>query len=383
MSLQSYFFKILLNSKRHGALLALAAVALGLSSFALLVIQGTMGGLQSGVESRSKYYKAHASLVFPMTDESQVLEVVNVLRSQGMQAIPMLELEVLVKNGTYTTAAKLWALHPEYPLPFYEVSSGNALGADLGLVLKSHEGSELEVIFPTSTDPLLGDVPRTLAMEAGPSLMTQLPEVDATLLLTRASMVQNILRYRGMNQIKIFSTFDEKIIKQVLAKNVLPGAIFRTWEQENHTLVWALGMESAVMIFLFSAMTALVSLAIVSGLMLYFSKIKRDLIALWVLGLGLRDIKKQMQTLSQILCLGPILIGMILGLIFLLALDHWGGDIMPVIFVERKIPIAFKMRYFFLSIAIPYVISSTASWLALHILGHSKENFLHGLRGQG
>lgn len=382
MAFPYYFLQALLKSKRHGALLALAAVALGLSSFALLVLQSTMGGLQRGVESRSQYYKSQGTILFELSEEIHVREVVEKLRQHKMAAVPVLELEVLAKNGAYTAPARVWGIDPDYPLPFVEHIPGPLIGADLSFQIKAIEGQNIEFIIPTATDPLLGDIPRSMFETIGPSLVTQLPDLDSSMVLVRDSSLQNVLRFQGFNQIKIFGPVDERIVHQIISQGPLSGASFRSWEKENQTLVWALRLESTIMLFLFASMSVLVSLAIVSGLMLFFSKIRRDLVAFWVLGMGLERLKKEMQSMAQILCLAPILAGIVLGFFCLVALDQWGGEIMPAVFVERKIPVSFHWRFFLLSFLIPYLISSSASALALKILGMGQGQFIQYIKGQ-
>jgi lipoprotein-releasing system permease protein len=57
--------------------------------------------------------------------------------------------------------------------------------------------------------------------------------------------------------------------------------------------------------------------------------------------------------------------GIILAFIFLFLFDRFGGNIMPEVFVERKIPIYITPKGIFISFFIPYIISVLFSFLSL------------------
>jgi lipoprotein-releasing system permease protein len=60
-----------------------------------------------------------------------------------------------------------------------------------------------------------------------------------------------------------------------------------------------------------------------------------------------------------------IFLGLIMGLIFLWILDHYAPEIMPDMFVDRKIPILVTVKGLFVAFIVPYVISSLFITFAL------------------
>ena len=143
----------------------------------------------------------------------------------------------------------------------------------------------------------------------------------------------------------------------ILRRNGLADASVLSWEEKNSTLVWALGLETTVMVFLFAAMTLLVSLAIISGLLIFFTKVKGDMASFWILGTEEREIFKSSRIFLFSLSFFSVTLGLFLGLGFLYGLDYFGPNIMPDVFVDRKIPVAISTRGVLLSFSIPFFIS--------------------------
>ena len=74
--------------------------------------------------------------------------------------------------------------------------------------------------------------------------------------------------------------------------------------------------------------------------------------------------------------------GLICGLLFLMLLDNYGLEILPDVFVDRKIPIHISARGLIISFIVPYAISLGFS---LFSLGQFKKeaNFLDHIRTIG
>ena len=104
-------------------------------------------------------------------------------------------------------------------------------------------------------------------------------------------------------------------------------------------------------------MCFLVCLSISSAILVFVRKVNIDLTALWVLGTPRVGIYRS-SFLSIIgICVFSIIIGVLLGSFLLLFIQHFSGDIMPDIFVERKIPIKFSLSMYLVSILVPTFLS--------------------------
>jgi lipoprotein-releasing system permease protein len=54
-------------------------------------------------------------------------------------------------------------------------------------------------------------------------------------------------------------------------------------------------------------------------------------------------------------------LGILFAIIFLWGLDTYGGNIMPEVFIDRKIPIHISLRGILVSFGVPFLISSLFS----------------------
>ena len=129
-------------------------------------------------------------------------------------------------------------------------------------------------------------------------------------------------------------------------------------EIELHTsLVWALKLEKIMMTFLFFGMCFLVCLSISSAILVFIKKVNKDLTAMWILGASKDSIFKTSRAALNRLCVLSVFVGLGLGSATLFFIHHFSGNIMPDIFVERKIPVQINVMMFIVSFGIPVVLS--------------------------
>jgi lipoprotein-releasing system permease protein len=211
----------------------------------------------------------------------------------------------------------------------------------------------MQLVSPSHVDSLFDDIPRTQTINVEKSFSTDVPEIDAYHLWARLSLIQNLVRSKSFNRIRIYSDVDVLKLKKLLSHSM----ILKTWEEENSTLVWALNLESSVMVFLFAAMSLLVSLCISSGLLIFFNKIKTDLSSFWILGASLFKINQSTKYFLHLMSFLSIVSGILLGLLFLFLFDKMAADIMPNVFVDRRIPILITSKGLIISFLVPYCIS--------------------------
>ena len=137
-----------------------------------------------------------------------------------------------------------------------------------------------------------------------------------------------------------------------------------------------------MIIFLFIGMTLLVSLCIISGLFIFFSKIKTDLSAFWILGSSKMDLQYASKWLLNLMGIISVFIGIFLALGFLFALDKWDLNVMPDVFVDRKIPVYITWKGVLLSFFIPTTISVAFSHIALNSF-KKETDYLEHIRSVG
>lgn len=372
----SYFYRYLWHAKTRQGLLFLAVAGLFLSSFALIVVQSSMGGLQGKLVERSKNVLGHGVIELVRGDQAEVANVSEVLGTVPHYIETTIELlakhrgriaPVIAHGVDWSEGA------PEF-VKGQELSEA-IIGRDFSFKMRLSPGDRLELISGAHVDSLLGDVPRFISVDVEHIIGTDVADVDMFHLWLPISKIQNLTRSRRVGSVRYYESLNSSQKEKLDSM----GVKLRTWEDGHSTLVWALSLESSVMIFLFFGMTLLVSLCITSGLLLFFGKIKLDLTSFWILGAAKGDLKRMTSRLSYSLVLISSLGGLIAGLGFLTLFDLFGGEILPDIFVDRKIPIEITPLGVTLALLIPLGIGLLFARLSL-IQGDKDEDYLTLIR---
>ena len=354
LSYFKYFFHYIITAKNRQRLLILAVVGLFLSSFSLIILQSTMGGLQNKLMERSKKVLGNSSLkLSPDADTSTLIKYLDKNRILYSKEY---ELELLLRYQTYITPVIVHGIDESGNLPQF-LKKEDLKDAIIPLELAYKVGvvppEKLQLVSPSHVDSLFSDIPRTQSINVEKTFSTDVPEIDAYHLWVRLPLIQNLVHSKSFNRVRIYSPVNFNELKKILP----PDTILKTWDQENSTLVWALNLESSVMVFLFAAMSLLVSLCISSGLLIFFNKIKTDLSSFWILGASLKKINQSTKYFLHLMSFFSIFSGLIIGLVFLYFFDKMAADIMPSVFVDRRIPILVSLKGLSISFLVPYCIS--------------------------
>jgi len=369
-----YFTGYIFFSKTKQRLLFLALLGLFISSFALIFVQSTMSGLQHKLMERSKSVQGIAVVYLKEQTADYVEEDLlddwrNYLNNANVKYSLEYEVEVMMRHMNYTSPAILHGIAQDVKLPKFLQSDkidNVIIPTYLALKLNLDVGDEIQFVSPAHVDSFFGDIPRVSSTFVDKIIDTSVPEADEFNVWVRLPFVQNLVKLPAINRVRIFWAKDllklEKDLQKKFGQQILS---IKSWERENSALVWALQLESSVMIFLFVAMSFLVSLCITSGLFIFFNKIKSDLTSFWILGAS----KKQIDSVTTIFLFNlsfiTIFLGVGTGLISLWLLDKYGPEIMPAIFMDRKIPIYITTKAILISFFVPYIISIIFSLLAL------------------
>lgn len=363
-----YFFGYLFHAKTRQRLLFIAIFGLIISSFALLVLQSTMGGLQGKLMERSKNVQGHGVISFDDTPENEIKELLNKLKKAGARPVGELEVELLVKYGQYYAPMIIHGVDPQGPLPDFledKVYEELVLPRSLSYKINATVGDLVRLLSPGHLDHLLGGVPRLASLYVDYLVSTDVPEIDDFHGWAKLLRIQALVGKRVLNKVRIYGPLSKEKVESIIAEYGPTSSRYKSWEDVNATLVWALGLETAVMVFLFSAMTLLVSLAITSGLLIFFSKIKSDLASFWVMGTSEKSLLSSSKLFLFLLTLFSVGLGLAFGLAFLSLLDSFGPNIMPDVFVDRKIPVKITFMATFVSFIIPMGICLFFSWQSL------------------
>jgi len=352
-----YFTAFIFKAKNRQKLLILAISGLILSSFSLIVLQSTMGGLQKKLMERSISVLGYGSIYFSPKNQDQIEKVKSFLKTHQFPFTEEYEAELILKHKTYLTPVIVHGINELTFIPDFLKSEGfkqAVVPLDIAYKLELLPPVNLKLISPIHVDSFFEDIPRSQTVTIDRTFYSSVPEIDQYHMWVKLSTVQNLVQSHSINKIRIYH---ENVLK-ALQKEFKNEIQLKTWHEENATLVWALKLESFIMVFLFGAMSLLISLTVVSGLLIFYSKIKNDLSSFWILGCSLSRIEKTHSLFLYSISFFSVTVGLILGVLFLYLFDHFAPEIMPEVFVDRKIPIAITFKGISLSFLIPFLISS-------------------------
>jgi lipoprotein-releasing system permease protein len=378
-----YFYFYIFHSKTRQRLLFIAVVGLFLSTFALMVIQGIMGGLQRGLVARSKLIHGDGILRIDHYEEDELNRFLTKLQKSGTLFTAEYELEVMIKSNQYMAPAKVHGVDLNWPLPYFlndRDLSEVVLGSDLANKLKAQFGHEIQIISPAHTDSLLGDIPRFVTVDVSDYLFSELVEVDSFEAWVRLPVMQNLTREGIINQVRVFRPVLYRELEQWREEFPSLKFEFESWEKQNASLVMSLNLETKVMLFLFISMALLVAVAITSGLLIFYSKVKNDLMSFWILGLSESKLLKLVYRFTLSLSAMTCFVGLIGGIVMLKILERYGHQLMPDIFVERHLPVDLNLFNIVISFIIPFAISWIFSFLSFQQFKKEHNSFISIIR---
>lgn len=351
-----------------------------------MVIQGIMGGLQKGLVSRSKNIHGSHLIIFDHITEDSISEMKDILRKEGIPFYSELEVEVMLKHRNFVAPAKIHGIDLDDERPaFLEEKDfkGLVMGSELASKIKLQFLDDVQIIAPGVTDSLMGEVPRFVSESLSDYLYTELSEVDDFEVWVRLGMVQNLLRQSGINQIRLFGNVSPQVLDKLMSVETSVSKRVLSWEKMNSALVWSLNLETKVMLFLFISMSFLVAIAITSGLLIFYSKIRRDLMSFWILGMGQKKLIQLCFKFTLILSATTVIIGGVFGYITLKLLEAFGHQLMPDIFVERELPVQLDFNHIVLSLMIPFGISLVFSYFSFAHFRKENQSFVSIVRSLG
>lgn len=388
----SYFVKYCFQAKTRQKLILLVMIGLALCSFSLIVLQGVMSGLQANMITSYKKVQGEFSLIIPLNSENQseIGSLEQDLKKEHIFYVKALALELLMKHGQYMAPTLIYGMEDfsdnnennahsanndnndnikvaknSMPRFLQDLNrEGIVLGADLAAKLKAGPDSSLLLYSPAHLSNLLGDVPRFVAERVSDIALSSIEDIDLFYSWTRASLLHNLTRSNQYNRMVFFDSDAMSWVKNLINKKY-PQVKMQTWDELNADLVWAFKLESIVIIGLFTMMSVLVSLTILSAYSLFLTKVQLEMFVFWLMGRSQRQIKNWMLIFSQSLALIAILMGVLLGLALLFYLKNYAPVIMPDVFVERSLPVSFQLRHFVYAILLPFMIASVFTFFSI------------------
>ena len=357
ISFFKFFISYLFKAKTRQRLLIMALSSLIISSFSLLAVQSVLKGLQNNRIDRGKMTLGHFVV---NVDEKSSNEALEYVKSENIPYSLEYELEGLLRLEGYLA-----------PVIFHGVSGefGNTLPAAIEswperdelllspyLARKVYSALEdkVQLISPAHTDLFFGDLPRFKTLQINRFTDSKDPDIDEVHAWGHVYSAFSILKKKKFNKLRIFSTLTEKQLSDLETR--FSGKV-DSWEKLNSNLVYALKLENNVVLFLFLATILLVTFSIISGLSIFYARVRNDFASFWILGMSISAIKRYGGANISIITIIAIAIGNALSFIVLSLLTKFSPVIMPAMFVDRSLPVKFEASSFIYSFVIPAVIT--------------------------
>jgi lipoprotein-releasing system permease protein len=381
-----YFISYLIKTRSRQKIIFLAFFGLFISSFALLFLQGVMGGLQFNMMARSQGIHGSGLVRFRVPiEQKDILRLVKDLKAQGKKVFQEYEIELLGKSEGFLAPVILRGVELSQGMPVFLKEAdfeGVVLGSDLSAKLRVNLTSKISFYSPSHTNELFGDVPRMVADHVSDFLHTNQIEIDGVTAWSRIGLVQNLVGDQSVNVLRFFDpTFSKEEIEQTV-QSYFPRDKWQalSWEDQFPELLWAFQLENVVIISLFMSIGFLISLTIVSGFLIFFNKVKIDLVSFWVMGLSKKKIEFLMMVLVQSTSFLVTLFGVLCSYFVLQALKYYSPALLPDVFVERSLPVSLDWKDFVMALFAPFFISSLFAVYSLKQFFRENKSFLLVMR---
>jgi lipoprotein-releasing system permease protein len=317
------------------AAISLMAVALGVA--ALIIVMSVMNGFRAELFDKIVGLNGHAVVQGyegRLSNWQQIADAAR--RTPGVtSALPLVEqplmaasngrvegvvvrgmrIQDLRSNRTITENVKAGDLRTIQP------GSGRvALGSRLAELLGAFPGSEISLISPEGRSTVVGTVPRIVSYTVGAVFEVGVYDYDKAFVVMPMQDAQSLLMMGDeIGSIEIQSTDPDRVdeILTPLQRLVRGRGIIVDWRQMNSALFEALEIERVAMFVVLSLIVLVAVFNILSSLIMLVRAKTRDIAILRTMGASRRGMMKVFVTVGVIIGSLGILLGLVLGAIFL------------------------------------------------------------------
>jgi lipoprotein-releasing system permease protein len=195
-----------------------------------------------------------------------------------------------------------------------------AIGSRLAELLGAFPGSEISLISPEGRSTVVGTVPRIVSYTVGAVFEVGVYDYDKAFIVMPMQDAQTLLMMGDeVGSIEIQTNAPDRVdqILAPLAPQVRGRGIIVDWRQMNSALFEALEIERVAMFVVLSLIILVAVFNILSSLIMLVRAKTRDIAILRTMGASRRGMMKVFVTVGVIIGSLGILLGLILGAIFL------------------------------------------------------------------
>ncbi len=326
-----------------------SALALGAGLALLLLVAGVMNGeiqgamstsikLQSGhLQVRAKTYEdAKGSLAYEdLIENPDALVGKLTTLSQVKVATPRLFASGFITQGDESFGVRVMGIDPPSPAndPFRDgLLTGSFLTADdrdgvlIGQLLADKlglkTGDPLQLVVNTSN----GDVDEQTFTIRG-TYSTHTPSYDKTTVFLPMAKAQTITRTENHASV-IFIMLQDRDQADLVAAAIPAGQYqVKTWKQLNDLLVQTESLFSAYTILFYLIILGITATVVINTLIMSVFERTREIGILSAIGMKSGRIMAMFFAESGLLSAGGVVIGALLGLVFILLFNNFGPDV--------------------------------------------------------
>jgi lipoprotein-releasing system permease protein len=317
------------------AAISLAAVALGVA--ALIIVMSVMNGFRAELFDKITGLNGHAIIQgYDGRLDGWEQIALQARKTPGIvSATPLIEQPlmasangrvegVLVRGNTLADIRSNPTLNANVKagdLRAIVPGSGQvAIGARLAEALGAYPGSEISLISPEGRSTPIGTVPRIVSYTVGAIFEVGVYEYDNSFVIMPMEDAQNLLMMGSdVGMVEVQTTNPDKVadILAPLQPIVRGKGIIVDWRQMNSALFEALEVERIAMFVVLSLIVLVAVFNILSSLIMLVRAKTRDIAILRTMGASRRGLMKVFVTVGVTIGSLGIVLGTILGAIFL------------------------------------------------------------------
>ena len=209
-------------------------------------------------------------------------------------------------------------------------SGSVGIGSRLAQTLGAYPGSEISLISPEGRSTVVGTVPRIVSYTVGAIFEVGVYDYDKMFIVMPIQDAQSLLMLGDQVGMVELQTADPDRVDQILAplQPVLQGrGVIRDWRQMNSALFQALEIERVAMFVVLSLIVLVAVFNILSSLIMLVRAKTRDIAILRTMGASRGGMMKVFVTVGVTIASLGIVLGVILGAIFLFFRQNVVGGI--------------------------------------------------------
>jgi lipoprotein-releasing system permease protein len=327
------------------ATISLIAVALGVA--ALIIVMSVMNGFRAELFDKIVGLNGHAVIQGydqRIPDWQRMVDAAK--KTPGVtSALPLIETPLMATANGRFEGVLVRGMRVE-DIRANKTITGNVLAGDIRSVtpgsnrvaigsvladqLGAYPGSQITLWNPEGRSTVVGTVPREVTYTVGAVFEIGVQDYDKIFIVMPMQDAQQLLLMGDQVGMIELQTTDPDKVDQIVAplqKQIQGRAIMVNWKQMNSALFQALEVERVAMFIVLSLIVLVAVFNILSSLIMLVRAKTRDIAILRTMGASRRGMMKVFMTVGVTIGSLGILLGMILGAVFL----HFRQDVVDAI----------------------------------------------------